>query len=191
MKINLAVEPNALWNPDFVFVLLQACADLSLDVTVKKLCLHEAGHLIYFERICKRFRLPEPAFVGPTIYYNGMRGKFEATLASVKTPFAEYGLQYTDETLGHLARGAVAGGVFLRELENFILGGDKDDSDTFAVYFTMAREKGYAPIRTPEQMLSKARNEVQEELKDETFKQRVRKIAADLESDYFSFQKGT
>src|ERR1700733_6586695 len=142
-----------LANPDFQNLLLQACKDLSQPGMVRKLCIHETAHLFYFEMVCTLMGsgTPKPEFVEPMITYDEFEEKpedrFKAILASVKTPFKEYGIVYTDEILDSLARGAVGGGIFLTELEKAAKdeSGDENDRNLFAGHFMLAQDQGWVP----------------------------------------------
>ena len=179
-----------LTNPDFLAVLHRACWQLSQPRMIRIFCLHEVGHITYFEPIRGIIGpdTPKLKFVGPTIFYNGLALKFEFMPAAIKTPFAECGLPYTDEVLGHLARGAVAGGIFLEEFEHIPNGGDDKDNDVFGNYFDLGRGHGWVPKRSKKQMWTDAQGEVRSHVRDESFKQLVLERAARLETEHFSLR---
>jgi hypothetical protein len=195
MKIDLQIEKEMLTNPDFLAVLHRACWQLSQPRMIKTFCLHEVGHLVYFEPILKIIapnmvgpNAPKLIFVGPTISYSELIQQFEFTPAAVKTPFADYGLPYTAEVLEHLARGAVAGAIFLQEFENITNGGDSEDKSIFSIHFELARGHGWVPKRSKKQMWTDAQSEVGLHTKEETFKQLVLDRAARLEVEHFSIR---
>ncbi len=190
MKMDLQVENEMLANPDFLAVLHRACWQLSQPRMIKIFCLHEAGHLSYFEPIRKIIGpdTPKLKFVGPRIFYNGLKSEFEFNPAAIKTPFQECGLQYTDEIMDHITRGAVAGGIFLQELEHMPIGGDSEDSVVFNTHFDLARGQNWMPTRSKVRMWTDAQNEVRSNLQNETFKQLVLERAAELEAEHFSLQ---
>jgi hypothetical protein len=190
VKINLQVENINLTNPEFLDVLHRACWELSQRRKIKIFCLHEVGHLAYFEPIRKIIGpdTPELEFLGPTISYNGFKNKFEFTPAAIKTPFEECGIPYSEEVMDHVTRGAVAGGVFLQELEHMEIGGDSEDNTLFNTHFDLARGKGWVPTRTRQRMWDDAQAEVRSNLQDELFKQLVLQRAARLEVEHFSLR---
>jgi hypothetical protein len=191
MKINLHVEQHMLADENFQNKLLQVCTYLSLQNSVKNLCLHEAGHTIYFEpvRSLAGPDMPELEFVGPTIFFNSASGKFDYTIGAIDAPFHKYGIKYTEEILSYLAQGAVAGGVFLRELENEQDGGDSADMALFHTHFLLARDQGLMPRRNEEKMWDKAQTDVRMHLQDASFVKMVRAEAARIEAKHFSTQR--
>ena len=193
MKIDLQVENEMLTNPDFLDVLHRACWQLSQPRMIKIFCLHEVGHLFYFEPIRPLIGpdTPKLKFVGPTITYNSLKQNFEFMPAAIKTPFAECGLRYTDEVMDHVTRGAVAGGVFLEEFEHVANGGDDEDSFVLNMHFGLAREQGWTPKRSKKKMWTDAQTEVRLHLQDETFKQLALEQAATLAAEHFSLWSDT
>jgi hypothetical protein len=193
VKINLHVEPTMLADSDFQSVLLQMCTYLSLENKIKNLCLHETGHLMFFEPIRELMgpNIPELKFVGPTIVHNVLTGKFEPTFAAVETPFHAYSLVYTDEVLDWLALGAVSGGVFLQDLRHETDGGDDVDRDIFHMHFLKARGQGITPKLSEDQMWNDAKDKVRRHLQNDAFKRSVLKMANDLEIEHFSLQQGS
>jgi hypothetical protein len=85
------------------FRLLQE--QLNASGTIDHVCLHEAGHLVYF----RRAKIPTEKY-GPTIEYLG--GDFISCLAAIGTPTINEFTIYTLELLDDLARAGVAANLF-------------------------------------------------------------------------------
>lgn len=195
VKIDLQVDPMKLRDDDFLKCLMSVFYELSKEKTIKNLCLHEAAHLYFLDQICKIVGsdISKLEFVGPTISYNEVflidgKGQYEYCLAAVRAPFFEGpGIQYTEEIQSLFALAAVAGGVFLRELQGEGHGGDDQDKRQFLKHYLKAtNEQGLRPPDFDE-MLQTARQRVSAMLKtDPLFESKVRRRADDLEIKYFS-----
>ncbi len=192
MKIDLQIQPEMLTNPDFLDSLHRACWQLSQPKMVHHLCLHEAGHMLYFQQMCLELKLDieEIHFIGPTITQEGE--KFEFTPAGVATPFKSQEFLYTSENLLLLAKGAVAGGVILRDWENVPIkeSGDSEDDEVLKPHYDKAMRQPIQAI-TWGKLWNDAREAVHEDLQQKAIEQRIRKDAAELEAKHFSLRGST
>jgi hypothetical protein len=129
---------------------------------IETFCTHEAGHLIYF----RRAGFTQFDFLGPTIAYDGKR--FDDCLAAVNPPKLGRNHFYDDDFLIELARGAVAGGVFVEvrlhypEIEN----GDGADWVLFENHCRRAQRQDVSRTFNPEERWRQARDEVKADLEN-------------------------
>jgi hypothetical protein len=97
-----------LLHPDFAEAYQKVQQDLSMPRKIKAVCIHEAGHLIYFRKVgLKTILYP------PSIEYSHNYQQFIHFLPAIGTPEIYERTIYGEELLAGLAKGSVAARVFV------------------------------------------------------------------------------
>jgi hypothetical protein len=101
-----------LLHPDFPEADQKVKQDLSTSGKIEAVCIHEAGHFIYFRKVgLKTILYP------PSIEYSNKYQQFIHFLAAIGTPEINESTIYGEELLAGLTKGSVAARVFV---DNFL-----------------------------------------------------------------------
>jgi hypothetical protein len=191
-KINTTGVPSDKQNDQrFVEELKLLEKELSVPGATRAICVHEAGHLIYFRLLGESLNIPPErfCFVGPSITYDSSietDNPFGHFVAATGTPFDETDLDYTDEILLKLSKACFAGGVSTHELEKGSLRGDTSDYVKFHRYYKQAiKQRGQMEI-LESALTENAIALVTADLQSATIRDQIRSIANYLEAEHFS-----
>src|SRR5258706_5404491 len=93
----------------------EVLSELATPEDIEATCFHETGHFIYTVALSIVVQFPEEQLVmhGPQVTYEN--DDFGWALGSVQSPYDSSKIPFTTEIVEHLARVAVAGGVYARK----------------------------------------------------------------------------
>jgi hypothetical protein len=101
-------------HPDLPNTLNRLLADLSIPQRIEAVCIHEAGHYIYFKKAGIR-----TTFEPPSVYWSEETKRFGYFLAAVDTPdVGEFFTGYSNEFLSELAKAGIAATLVITKLLN-------------------------------------------------------------------------
>jgi hypothetical protein len=188
--------------PDLTRELQEANQKLLIPGKIEAVCIHEAGHLVFFKKAKIRTVLRQPA-----LKYSQTHKKFVPVLAAVGTPEINEDTAYDEELLDNLARGGVAAGMFVDEFiankkdygpvsdalifellqEREIV--NNNDKDTFTQYCDWAMRNGSGIEFDPVTPWSKAQEHVEAYMHCPEFKEKRSAAIAEIKLECFGLDK--
>jgi len=135
-------------EPDCLKACREVLSDLATPTDIEAVCIHEVGHYIYTVAfgIVIGFKEEQIEMHAPRVlhYLENEENKFEPIPGSVESPFKSDRIRWTPQIVTHLARIAIAGGVFAGKFYNRSEKGTKGDIGLFRTYYRMAHKELYA-----------------------------------------------
>jgi hypothetical protein len=187
---------------DFPKAFQEANQSLLIPGKVEAICVHEAGHLVFFKKAKIRAILR-----GPALKYSRTHKQFVPVPASIGTPEMNEHTPYDEELLENLARGGIAAGMFVDEFitnrENYGLVSDaliaellrereivnNNDYCTFKLFCHWARTNGSQIEFDPLTPWSEAQKHVEAYTRCPEFKEERAAAIAEIRLECFGLHK--
>jgi hypothetical protein len=187
--IEYAQVPKHKWRDlEFLSILAFRIRDvqqeLSAPTAVQLLCVHEAGHVIYWEKLGLTVRHD-----GPTLSYVADFDRWTFYIATIPSP-SPTTLKANYQNLSAIAKSAVAGGEFVRSLlSSEDDAGDRDDRYRFGRVCGILRENAQKHHKylcfNEDKIWAQAQIAVLKDLKDAEFQSQARERAQRISRELF------
>jgi hypothetical protein len=182
-------------DKDCMDAYVKVLRELNTPERIEGVCIHEAGHFIYAERLGIKIGFGPNDIImhGPRIIHtpnpDAFHFEFEPSPGMVETPLQKMGVPLTIGIMEMLADISVAGSVFAGRFFRQSKRGIAGDSRTFEAYYRIALNGSIPDIKNHLEcsgFLRRARMKVTRELRtDAEMQSLAKKIAQDYKSREF------
>jgi hypothetical protein len=164
------VPPDKQTRPDFLSLKSQMEQALRVQSWIAAFCIHEAGHLIYFEQV----GVTKYTINAPRIVFNDKTGQFDGYMLSIQpeegAPPKDLDLQ---KYLNDVAKAHVAGSTFAKKLANAPDAGDEEDRALFDQFCKMLEQKFLGTTIDRQDSWNQAAREVLVDLRSPEFRRKA------------------